>query len=332
MTMSQGFTVLLATLHLAVGVSEGAKIIALKAPAETGDPASPLIHRANSVSGTLGGCARVIADYPTFELATVNSRELGACMQSLKASGVIALEKPTFDEIRVNGYTFPSDGPPSGLPSWAPRAGSSARMYLVQFIGPSRPEWLAFVEDLGDPIGYLPDNTFLVRMSGGGGERARQQAFVQHVSPYEPAYKIARDLAPKEEAINLTVQIDEGQDASQAIGLLGSLGAPVLDIDRKGSTSTVGVVAGWSEILALAALPEVLWIERRVPPQISDERAGLVPAGRHNGTSPTNPGTYQSWLASKGFCTSTSRPPGCYDYWNRVAVFDSGLDVQDGPS
>lgn len=85
---------------------------------------------------------------------------------------------------------------------------------------------------------------------------------------------------------------------------------------------------------ALAALPEVLWIEQLVPGGPSDERQALAAAGQvyfdGSATRPNAPaaypGAYQLWLESKGFCTST-KTTNCTNYWTRVAVFDSGLDV-----
>jgi hypothetical protein len=78
--------------------------------------------------------------------------------------------------------------------------------------------------------------------------------------------------------------------------------------------------------VVLAHQPEVVWIEPSLIGTFSDERQANVVAGKHNGSQPTNPGTYHTWLASKGFCTSTSSPPGCYSYSTRVGVFDSGID------
>lgn len=150
---------------------------------------------------------------------------------------------------------------------------------------------------------------------------------VQHVSVYQPAFKIQANVLTMAGVQALVVQMDTelalATTNAMIRQLLQSAAVPAGDLAPLVSARAELTV---DQVVDLARQPEVVWIEPSLMGAFSDERQANVVAGKHNGSQPTNPGTYHTWLASKGFCTSTSSPPGCYSYSTRVGVFDTGID------
>jgi len=58
----------------------------------------------------------VIADYPTFVAGEVDDGDVAALQQAAADQGFLFALHPEWDVIALNGYTFPSAGPPLGLP------------------------------------------------------------------------------------------------------------------------------------------------------------------------------------------------------------------------
>lgn len=271
----------------------------------------------------------VIAEYSHFYLVEAPKGRHSDFVSDATANGLVVQAKDSYDLIQVNGYIFPSSQPAPSLPpdlTIDDYPAASEGLYLVQMVGPNRPEWWAEMTAVGSPVGYLPENTYVLR---GRGEDVRSLAArkgFQHVSAFQPAYKVAPALLQGEAPTLAIIQLDGGGPLRRIGDVLDALAGNHVEFEQEGPVRNAALHLAPIDVRTLAALPEVVHIEPLSPPAPSDERVALSGAGRYAGGQPTNPGTYQSWLASKGFCTSTSRPPGCYDYWTKVAVFDSGID------
>lgn len=276
---------------------------------------------------TLG--ARILAEYPFFYLADVARDSLSTFLEAAKARGLAVSTRERFDEIRINGYTFPSSGP---LPNLAPGltladyAGPTG-LYLVQMVGPNRGEWERAVRAIGTPILYYADNSYVVRAEPKRLTDLQALPFLQHVSVYQPAYKLRADVLAADGSVPTVVQLDGGQDLSGITAILNTLAGGAVDYEPSGPIRNASLALTADDAITLAFLPEVIWIERIWPGEPSDERQALVVAGQHNGFQPLNPTTYTNWLLSKGFCTPGSSPPGCWSYDTRVAVYDSSFDI-----
>ena len=278
--------------------------------------------------------ATILSEYPFFYLADVPQANLAQFLESAKAHGFAVTARESFDEIRVNGYTFPSSGPLPKLPSnltLSDYAGPTG-LYLVQMVGPNRGEWERALQAVGTPILYYADNTYVVRANPKRVADLRALPFLQHVSVYQPAYKLRADVLAADGPVPVVVQLDGGQDLSGITAILGSLAGRQIDYEPSGPIRNASLTLTTDDALTLAFLPEVIWIERLWPGEPSDERQALVVAGQHNGFQPLNPTTYTNWLLSKGFCTPGSSPPGCWSYDTRVVVYDSSFDIHVCPT
>ncbi len=272
--------------------------------------------------------ATVLAVYPTTTLIEAPAVQHNHVLDLAAENGIVIRPRPEYDEINISGNRFTSTGTPVivdpalRLDDYEGDAG----LYIVQLIGPNRPEWEARLQGLAAVIHYYPENTYLVRMSPAAQEAAAALDFVQHLSVYQPAFKMAAG-ALRDSTRRYVVQLDSALAQRSKHGVIQQLVHATAD-DAVGAATLITARATLSReaVIDLVRQPEVIWVEPSLTGDFSDERQANIVAGNHNGRQPTNPGTYHTWLANSGFCTSTSSPPGCYDYWTKVGHFDSGID------
>ncbi len=304
------------------------KVIVEK-PAVQPPPGEPLVYQRVDTEALAALGATILAEYPFYYLADVPPDSLGTFLNSAAARGFVISSRESFDEIRINGYAFPSSGPLPKLPpglTLADYAGSTG-LYLVQLVGPNRDDWERTLRAITTPILYYADNTYVLRADPKRLADLRALPFLQHVSVFQPAYKVRPDVLAADGPVPVVVQLDGGQDLSGVTAILTSLADREVDYEPSGPIRNVSLTLTAGDATTLSFLPEVVWIERLWPGEPSDERQALVVAGQHNGFQPINPATYTNWLLAKGFCTPGSSPPGCWSYDTRVAVFDSGFDI-----
>ncbi|MBZ5590379.1 MAG: S8 family serine peptidase [Acidobacteriia bacterium] len=279
--------------------------------------------------------ASVLADYGAYYLVEIPQTNLDRYTQDIAAAEYRLSVMDSYDVVSVNGYTFPSKGTLPQLPSdlvISDYTGSKG-LYIMQSVGPNRAEWYEALRSVGEPIGYFPDNTFLVRAKPGQLSALAKANFVQHLSVYQPAYKLRADVRDAEGPVLATVQLDGGQDLADAIAILEGIAGEKVSFEPSGPIRNASLWLTPSEARLLAALPEVLWIEQKLPSGPSDERQALATAGKvyneGGAVRPTPPaawpGAYQRWLEAMGFCTST-KITNCTAFATKIAVFDSGLD------
>ena len=66
----------------------------------------------------------------------------------------------------------------------------------MQFLGPVEALWLEQVAALGgEVVGYMPNNTHMVRMTRATAAAVRSLPSVRWVGPYRSVYKVAPELA-----------------------------------------------------------------------------------------------------------------------------------------
>lgn len=278
----------------------------------------------------------VIADYPTYVAGEVVDDHVAAFQQAATNQGILFALHPEWDVIALNGYAFPSDGPPLGLPPdlQIPGFDGDTGLYLVQLKAPPAAGWREVLARVGDVIGYYPWNTYLMRFPPDALPTVRALSFVQHCSPYQPAYKISANIPDAEQPVDVVVVLDGGQDLTQVTALLDSYGAAGLATLPGESRGVVQVALDGSRLRTIARRVEVLWVEPQYEIEFSDERQATIVAGQYDAeVPPLRPirysggvGGHEAWLRAKGFCTPTYPDPGCMYYWTKVGVFDSGLD------
>lgn len=144
-----------------------------------------------------------LAEHPTYLAGEVAESGLPAFLRLAADYGLLTAIRRDWDVVRVNGYSFPSDGQPSGLPpdlALTQYEGPVA-LYLVQLRAPPTPTWYAALAQVGAVVAYYPENTYLVRAAATAMPALRSVEGVQHVSLFQPAYKVQRSLLEAVEAM-----------------------------------------------------------------------------------------------------------------------------------
>jgi len=166
---------------------------------------------------------------------------------------------------------------------WAPAAGepavppelSSARVaaeesgphalrsYLVQFEAPpGAPELAAIASAGGAVIAYIPDQTYLVRMSEAARAKLSASRRPAWIGDYQPAYKLSPALdrgGPGE--IACVALLFPDADLGRARAGLASIGAALVDDSDNGINKLIRFRAAGASLAAIAALPAVEWVE-----------------------------------------------------------------------
>jgi subtilisin family serine protease/murein tripeptide amidase MpaA len=233
------------------------------------------------------------ATHPDSIIAEVNDSQA----EQLKSEGESLTERST---IKLQSIEFDptTEAPvvPEAMEFSSVGAGLTEENYwIVQFVGPVKPDWIDKVRKLGGKVGdYIPDNAFLVQMTRGVKDQVSQLEFVRWVGPYQPAYKISpllmgvrgrispsalRSSTISEEVSkpsptgNLRVLLHKSDDAAEVSHEIEDLGGTVISTER----NFLRVSLDTNKIVALARLPSVEWIEPYSRPKLfNDVAAGII--------------------------------------------------------
>ena len=181
----------------------------------------------------------------------------------------------------------------------------------------------------------IPQNTYLIRANKADLPVLRLVNGVQHVSLYQPAYKVRRSLLTRDEVVEVDVEFDGDQDMEVARTAIRGILDEDVRTDRIGDFAYSRLRATIANRAAILRRPEVTWVEPALQIEFSGERGSTIVAGLDDGSTPalepdryTDPMGHQAWLRSKGFCIPSVDDSGnCIAYWPKVAVIDSGLDT-----
>ena len=205
-------------------------------------------------------------------------------------------------------------------------------LHLIQFVGPIKQAWLDAVAAAGaTPIQYIANNAYMVWADAPARSRLDALAaagdFLQFSGPYQPAFKLGGSIENRilsgpnpAEIVPVVIQIynHPGKQVSQDI-IAGfsvetmSGWTPILAFEN------ILVSVRATALLAIAQLPDVVWVGERFPRELLDEVQGQIVAGNLNApkTGPSSPG-YKAWLDAFGF----SQNPNDYPIVN---VSDDGV-------
>ncbi len=279
--------------------------------------------------------ATLLAEYATAVLVEIADEDLErATTHAVEARLGMTLHEE-YDRLWINGFEYLSGAPcpvlrPDQLLLSIPERDG---LWVVQMIGPPTSQWHETLRAAGEVINVYPANTFVIRADRVRAEALRNAEGFQHVEPYQSAFKIQPRLARAPGTVRAIVQLDAGRDLDEAYEAIEAMAERRFYRETKGLFRNLLVELSPEQIRQLAQRPEVVWMEPYTRPGFSDERHAMVVAGEHDGyrpneVTPGNDDGYQHWLESKGFCGDPPTP-GCIDYSTRVAVFDSGLDINE---
>lgn len=182
-----------------------------------------------------------------------------AALLVISSSGLA--QSPQTDDgamIRLQVATFdPLQAEPAVPANLKLSAYTGAGPYIVQFNGPVEAAWSeAVVAAGGQADGYLPDNAFIVRLDQDSLARVKQLDFVRWVGLYQPAYKLSPRLTTASPTHLYQVQLAGWADSAGVSNQLAALSNGV-----SGNGTALVVSAEIEQLVQMAQLPDVLWIE-----------------------------------------------------------------------
>jgi subtilisin family serine protease len=152
------------------------------------------------------------------------------------------------------------------------------RPYLVQFHGPVEQSWKDEVESAGGILrGYVPNNAFLVELNEGSLESVASLPEVQWIGEYKPGYKVEAFLSrlvetePDDHWVSVSVQTLASEDAEAVAQKMKSLGALLVGVAEGKRSGMVRAEMPLGEIMKLAELGAVQWIEEYVRPVLLND-------------------------------------------------------------
>lgn len=195
--------------------------------------------------------------------------------QEPAAGQLIRLQTATFDPLR--------DGEP-GATQPGPAAMETGPYYLVQFNGPIESTWIRQLEQLGaEPLGYVPDNTSIMRVQPEDVDRVRSMYAVRWMGPYRPDYRVAPTLAQRaraataaSETVDLRVVAFPGESVAALRTFLRGQGATVAQVTQTDLGAIFRITVSTAAVPQIAGYPGVTWIEPYFTPQVANAEGRRV--------------------------------------------------------
>jgi subtilisin-like proprotein convertase family protein len=257
--------------------------------------------------------ARVIARYESFSLVEAQ----GTDDQRLRNAGA-----ERRDDMRTVETAAGEIDPVSDRSSLAAKEGPDREetLALVQFVGPPKEAWLERLRETGARIvTYQADNAYVVHARGAAVDRVAAlqggHPAVRAVSVLTAADKLEERSSRSGAFAVTTVTGAAGEEArDEAAALGGPAAAPAVRVDalRTEYRELTPV-----EVAELSRAPGVLAVEAYAEPELFDERAAQIVAGRLIAPALTQPqaSDYVPWLVPARIPTN--------------ATFDFAIDVTD---
>ncbi len=178
------------------------------------------------------------------------------------AAAELALKIGTFDPT-VEQPTLPDD---LRLPA-EPESG----YFVVQFDRAIEPRLLDGLRSLGvEPLGYLPERAYLVRLPRGAASAVRAVPDVRWLGPVQPGWKLAADLGTRPfqdpsrrvgGRLYATADLFPGADPASVIAAAQAAGAEVIQLIEFARTRRLKLRATPDQLREIARSPAVMWIE-----------------------------------------------------------------------
>ncbi|MCU0238190.1 MAG: S8 family serine peptidase [Pyrinomonadaceae bacterium] len=269
----------------------------------------------SDVYSNLAGRGAIVreVDYGSFKVLTIDENA-GVSRQELSTIGGQIRDEQNL--IPLNGYVLDTtdgkgvlDREPTDLRQNKMRDGIGGKgLYIVQFAGPVKDEWLSELNALGGKVvTYVPNNAYVVRANEKTANQLnsfRSKDFVQYVGDYEPAFRLSPMVQEARSTmsgdIDVTVQVIDGKAANQTISNLKEIATEFVSDNTVMGYRNIGLKVDVSHIGEIASMDEVFAVEERRPRQKMDEVQGQIVAGNLTGNLPSGTG-YLTWLAGKGF-------------------------------
>ncbi len=194
---------------------------------------------------------------------------------------------------------------------------SNSGLFLVQFEGHPLQAQQAQVRALGvDLLKYVPDDTFIARLTNASPDQVRALGFIRWVGPYHAALKVHSRLAATVQRTNspvaVTILLSPRATKAEITGIRGLLASVEYESHLRQAVVVRGVLDP-ARLNTLLELPFVLWIEPAPHRKLIDEAASKL-VGGDDGQVATPTVTEQRGFGGQGVI---------------VCVADTGLDTGD---
>lgn len=223
----------------------------------------------------------VVEVYDSFAMASVTSDERAAI--SLAGLNIADMNDRTM--TGRGSYFFDTRGGEPDLPSEMTVDPAQSSLFIVQFIGPIKTEWLDELSLKGvHVLDYLPEYSFVV--SGGFSVMANLSClpYVQWVGVYQPAYKISPTMNGSEDRnTDFVVSMTPDASLSRLLSLLSICGGSARSCWKLNAGISVEISAPYSAVAEIARLPDTLWIENKPPTFLMNDQATWVLQSDSNG-------------------------------------------------
>ncbi|MEA2328169.1 MAG: trimeric autotransporter adhesin, partial [Thermoanaerobaculia bacterium] len=269
-----------------------------------------------------------VAYYNAFHIVYLPKGLLVAFQKSANAAGFRVRAREDLDRIDAPGAAVDArDGIHGAGNGNLIRTYPAARrgLYLLQFMGPVKAEWSAALTELGwNVVGYLPSNAYIIAGKPSLVAATSNLPFVQFLDFYHPFEKAA-GFAHDANLHDVIVEVSPVDDRQPTIDAVSKLSATAVRVDSYPNDVYVHARLSERDAAQLLSDPLVIGIGSEPVTHLSDERvaASLTTNVTANGSQPTTPTGYASWLTSQCFlCTAANMPAATW----RVGIADTGLD------
>jgi hypothetical protein len=266
----------------------------------------------------------IIEDYGAFVLMA-SPREAADRISVQSAYGSSVRDDLNVLQLRAGAFDT-TEGEAVTATALGEADSADEQLYLVQFIGPIKKQWVNDLRERVEIVSYIPNNAYLVRANAAAlseinNRKSNGRNHVQWTGAFKPAYKVAPEISlSSEQEITSTIQLVSTRNTDSEIqDLLARSSASVVDPPTTVLNYTnIRVKVDPRRLADIARMSTVVWIEPWTAPVLNDEKQGLILAGKLTGSEA--PSSYLAWLQSKGI---TSSPDFLVD------VADTGIDQGD---
>ena len=242
---------------------------------------APLAPKAERAFGASSHSAQAVASTPGVTTGGVPASSL--LEESGRGRRAPALY-PDAGEIQLgNGFRFDPirDGEPvvpAELQAGEAAAGTRGG-YLVQLKGPVEANQREQIEAAGAiVVSYLPNYTFLVRVSPSVRARVQALPFVRWVGAWQPAYKLSAEpeMSLGGGSATMVVLLYPDADLAAERAALEAMGGTVVEATDSGRNKIVRVTIDGAQAQTMASRNDVAWVEPWHQPMVQNSSAQWV--------------------------------------------------------
>ena len=267
---------------------------------------------------------KLVRDCGSYWIAEVTSAQLQSLRQS-HGGRVQAADYLT--QIELANVKFDTTVGAPAVPSHLRQvAQTGPQLQIVQFQGPVVAEWLTQLQATGARVvNYIPNNAYLVAMDAAA--VAKLKAWIANGGPvqwmgdYHPYYKIRSSLLQASGEVPVRVAVLAGTAMASSIAKIRQFAVNEKFYEHAANGQQVlKLTINAADAVAIAQLPDVLWVERSFPMQLRDELQNLILTSQVINTNIPPGADYLDFLSNQ---VNVSTNSGDYPV---VDMADTGLD------